>query len=258
METVAQISHITKSFTVGIQDVLILKDISFTLKKGDFTIIFGPSGCGKSTLLHTLLGLEPPTTGTIDVFGTRLYGGLSEDDMSEFRKKTIGMVYQQPNWILSLSVLENVEFPLLLAGGEDTNGMSRATTLLDSLQMLKWAHYLPTELSSGQQQKIALARALITDPPLIIADEPTGNLDFTSGQELMQILSSINKEGKTIVMVTHDLEYTKYAKNIIERFDGKIVRIYDEHSKHELFKRNELKRGETQDFKADAQKEKTQ
>ena len=241
-QTVIDVQHLSKSFSVGAQQVEVLRDISFAVNKGDFTVIFGPSGCGKSTLLHTLLGLEVPTKGEINVLGTHLYNSLSEDAMSDFRKKAIGMVYQQPNWISALRVLENVEFPLLLLGDGSSDGVARAANLLDKLQMTEWANYFPTELSSGQQQKVALARALITNPELIIADEPTGNLDFASGQELMELLSGVNKEGKTIIMVTHDLEYTKYAKQIIEMFDGRIVKISNQKGNWKLPRDKGLKR----------------
>ena len=227
MDKIIEVTHLSKSFSVAMQEVEVLKDISFTVNKGDFTVIFGPSGCGKSTLLHALLGLEAPTKGEVNVMGTPLYKGLSEDATSGFRKKAIGMVYQQPNWIASLNVLENVEFPLLLLG-QGLTGQEKAMAMLNKLQMSDWAKYFPSELSSGQQQKVAIARALITNPEIIIADEPTGNLDFASGQELMELLSGINKEGKTIIMVTHDLEYTKFAKHIIEMFDGKIEHVYSQ------------------------------
>ena len=238
-----EITHLRKSFSVGIQEVPVLKDISFTIARGDFTVIFGPSGCGKSTLLHSLLGLETPTSGDVSVFGTPLYHSLTEDQMSDFRKKHIGVVYQSPNWISALTVLENVEIPLLLLGQDSSDGLSKATGLLDSLQMANWANYLPTELSSGQQQKVALARSLITNPDLIVADEPTGNLDFASGRELMELLAKINGQGKTIIMVTHDLEFTAYAKTVIEMLDGKIVRTYQGKERKMLLTRPRMKRG---------------
>ena len=238
-----EITHLRKSFSVGIQEVPVLKDISFTIARGDFTVIFGPSGCGKSTLLHSLLGLETPTSGDVSVFGTPLYHSLTEDQMSDFRKKHIGVVYQSPNWISALTVLENVEIPLLLLGQDSSDGLSKATGLLNSLQMANWANYLPTELSSGQQQKVALARSLITNPDLIVADEPTGNLDFASGRELMELLAKINGQGKTIIMVTHDLEFTAYAKTVIEMLDGKIVRTYQGKERKMLLARPRMKRG---------------
>jgi len=244
MNPVIKVQNVNKSFRVGSQDVQILKDISFEIKQGDFSIIFGPSGCGKSTLLYALLGLECPTTGLVTLLDTNLYALASEDDRSEFRKNHIGMVYQQPNWIKSLTVLENIAFPLLLKGEETLQARTKAQELLKTIQMESWGDYLPSELSSGQQQRIALIRSLVTNPELIIADEPTGNLDFESGQALMQLLQKLNTdEKKTIVMVTHDLEYLKYAKTAIKMFNGEVVGIYTEENKSELMSHVRSKRG---------------
>jgi len=244
MNPVIKVQNVNKSFRVGSQDVQILKNISFEIEQGDFSIIFGPSGCGKSTLLYALLGLEGPTTGLITLLDTNFYELVSEDDRSEFRKNHIGMVYQQPNWIKSLTVVENIAFPLLLKGEETLQARTKAQELLKTIQMETWGDYLPSELSSGQQQRIALIRALITNPELIIADEPTGNLDFESGQELMQLLQKLNTdEKKTIVMVTHDLEYLKYAKTAIKMFNGEVVGIYTEENKSELMSHVRSKRG---------------
>lgn len=189
-------------------------------------VIFGPSGCGKSTLLHVLLGLEPPTKGKVIFFGKDLYAGTSEDDRAQFRKEHIGTVYQQANWIKSLSVLENVAFPLMLVGENKLTSLERAFESLRLLKMDHWADYSPSELSGGQQQRAALARAMITQPDVIFADEPTGNLDFESGQNLMQLLRELNNIGKTIVMVTHDMEYIKYAKSAVNLRDGRLEHVY--------------------------------
>lgn len=243
---VINVQNLTKTFRVGTQDVHILKNINFTISKGDFLIIFGPSGCGKSTLLHGLLGLEEPTSGTIELLGNNLYSWPAEDQRSEFRKNHIGMVYQQPNWVKSLTVVENIAFPLLLRGEQREIAHQKALELLATVTMQDWADYLPSELSSGQQQRIALTRALITDPEIIIADEPTGNLDFESGQELMSLLRSLNeKQGKTVVMVTHDLEYLKFAKSAIKMFNGEIEGQYNEKDKSNLIKEVKSKRGAT-------------
>lgn len=246
-DIVISVQNVSKSFLVGAQDVQIIKNISFEIKSGDFLIIFGPSGCGKSTLLHGLLGLEEPTTGIVQLLEKDIYLGTSEDDRSELRKDHIGMVYQQPNWIKALTVIENITFPLLLKGEEQLSAKSKAQELLKTVQMEQWAEYIPTELSSGQQQRIALARALVTNPEIIIADEPTGNLDYESGQDLMQLLQALNKEsGKTVVMVTHDLEYLKFAKTAIRMFNGEVEGIYSEKDKVKLMREVKSKRGLTQ------------
>lgn len=248
---IIHIANVSKSFHVATQDVPVLKNISLDVATGDFLVIFGPSGCGKSTLLHTILGLEIPTSGTVTFLGKNLYAGSSdirvnEDNRAEFRKQHIGMVYQQPNWIKSLNVLKNVALPLSLLGIRSVERVERARTMLKAVDMLNWADYTPTELSSGQQQKIALARALVTNPEIIIADEPTGNLDFESGEELMTILSKLNKEqGKTIVMVTHDLEYLQFARTSVRMFNGGVIETYQEHEKKKLLQDINLKRWKT-------------
>jgi ABC-type lipoprotein export system ATPase subunit len=226
-EPLLTIDGITKTFHVGTQDVQVLKGISFTIEKGDFMVIFGPSGCGKSTLLHQLLGLEEPTTGSVTILGKNIYNGWLEDDRSEFRKEHIGMVYQQPNWIKSLTVAENVSFPLLLLGTEKAQAQTLALEELKVVNMQDWAGYLPGELSSGQQQKVSLARAMITNPEIIVADEPTGNLDFESGEELMKLLVPLTQNGKTVIMVTHDLEYLKYATRALKMFDGLVTEHFE-------------------------------
>ncbi|MDZ7586442.1 MAG: ABC transporter ATP-binding protein, partial [Patescibacteria group bacterium] len=220
------------------------KDISLEVKSSEFCVIFGPSGCGKSTLLHTILGLEAPSKGTCIFLSKNLYDGMDEDQRSDFRKNHVGMVYQQPNWIKSLTVLENMAFPLILMGKPKAEYLEKAEEILKAVAMSDWVSYAPTELSSGQQQKIALARALVTSPEVIIADEPTGNLDFESGQELMQLLVKLNKEQeKTILMVTHDLEYLKFAKTVVRMFNGTIVEEYDEKNKEKLMQEIKGKRG---------------
>lgn len=243
-EYLFQVQQVSKSFHVATADVPVLKNISFDVKAEDFLVIFGPSGCGKSTLLHTMLGLEEPTVGKVLFLGKNLYNGVTEDERSDFRKQHAGMVYQQPNWIRSLTVSENVAFPLQLLGEDKTVALEKAKQALGMVEMLDWASYIPTELSSGQQQRVALARALVTNPEVIIADEPTGNLDYESGQELMQLLTSLNKKArKTVVMVTHDLEYLRFAKTAVRMFNGQIVGVYGENDQEKLMSEIRGKRG---------------
>lgn len=203
-EAVIQIDGVVKAFDIRLQTILVLKDIRFSISREDFLVIFGPSGCGKSTLLHVLLGLEPPTKGKVIFFGKDLYAGTSEDDRAQFRKEHIGTVYQQANWIKSLSVLENVAFPLMLVGENKLTSLERAFESLRLLKMDHWADYSPSELSGGQQQRAALARAMITQPDVIFADGI----------------------GKTIVMVTHDMEYIKYVKSAVNLRDGRLEHVY--------------------------------
>jgi len=241
MKTVIDIRGITKMFRVKTQDVQVLKKINLEINEGAFSIIFGPSGCGKSTLLHIILGLEPPTTGTVHFFDFNFYA-YTEDQRSEFRKNNVGMVYQQPNWIKSLTVLENVAFASSLLGFDKPKAKERAREVLKMVGMVGWADYLPTELSSGQQQKVSLARALVTDPKVIIADEPTGNLDYQSGVELMTLFKNLESQGKTIIMVTHNVENVDFATSVIQMFDGEVIKVIDmSHEKLDLVKRNLIK-----------------
>ncbi len=225
-EEIIRAEGVIKAFDIGTQMVLVLKGITFTVTRGDFVVLFGSSGCGKSTLLHILLGLEPPTKGAITFLGEDMYAGRSEDDRAQFRKHHIGMVYQQSNWVKSLSVLENVAFPLMLLGEDKTKSLEKAYETLKLMKMENWAHYHPMELSGGQQQRVSVARAIITDPEVLVADEPTGNLDYEAGQNLMYLLNDLNNMGKTIIMVTHDLEYIRYSKTALNMRDGRIEGVY--------------------------------
>lgn len=244
-EPIIKINNIIKNFNVGVQSIQILRGITFEVYKGDFLIVFGPSGCGKSTLLHTILGLEPPSEGSIEFLGENLYLNKNEDARSIFRKLHIGMVYQQANWIRALNVVENVAFPLILMGVSRSEALSRSVAILKNVGMESKAGYTPTELSSGQQQRVSLARALINDPKVIVADEPTGNLDFSSGQEVMELLVALCKQWqKTIIMVTHDLEYLKYSTRIVKMFDGTVVGVFDESDKEKIIASIQTKRGQ--------------
>ncbi len=232
---VIEVSGVQKSFPVGQQMIQVLFDVGYSVDQGEFAIIFGPSGSGKSTLLHTILGLEKPDSGTVTMLGKNVYSSMNEDERSAYRKEHVGMVYQQANWIKSVDVLTNVALPLLLLGEEKEVREKKAMQTLEMLKMQNWAHHHPSELSSGQQQKVSIARALITDPEIIIADEPTGNLDFESGRELMELLQNLSKTlNKTVVMVTHDLGYLKYADTAAKVIDGKIVKNI---SKDELMRK---------------------
>lgn len=241
---IIEAKNITKSFLVGQQTIPVLKGITATVNMGDFTVIVGPSGCGKSTLLHVILGLEKPTSGEIIFLGENIYQDTNEDYRSDFRKKHIGMVYQQPNWVKSMTVVENVAFPMLLLGLDKESAVNHALELLGQLKMQEWAYYMPSELSGGQQQRVSMARALANNPEIIIADEPTGNLDFQTGQEVMQLLDELNKNhNKTIIMVTHDLEYLKYARSAIQIFDGVIKSLMGPKEIQDFLSTTKQKRG---------------
>lgn len=241
---IVEVKNVTKHFVVGNQDIQVLKGITCTIDMGDFTIILGPSGCGKSTLLHIILGLEGPSSGEVIFLGENIYANTDEDYRSNFRKKHIGMIYQQPNWIKSMNVVENVAFPLMLLGMDKQVALERAFEYLKKVQLAEWANYMPTELSSGQQQRIALARGLSNNPEIIIADEPTGNLDFKSGQDMMQLLKDLNTiDHKTVIMVTHDLEYLRFASKAIRMLDGNVINTYDSSTIEGLLQEIHTKRG---------------
>lgn len=222
---VIEVKNVNKSFDVGKGTVDVLKDINLEIFAGEFVVIFGPSGCGKSTLLNSLVGLENPTSGKVIVRNQDIYA-LTSDDRSVFRRKKFGIVYQASNWIKSLNVVENVAFPLILSGVAEKKAVKRARNLLNLFRLEEFEKNIPTELSGGQQQRVTVARALITNPWILVADEPTGNLDTTSANDLMYAFQFLNNESKrTIIMVTHNPDYEKYATRIIKMEDGKVTAV---------------------------------
>jgi ABC-type lipoprotein export system ATPase subunit/ABC-type antimicrobial peptide transport system permease subunit len=233
---IIQLKNVTKDFQVKIQEIKVLRGITLDILQGEFVVILGPSGSGKSTILNLILGLEPPTTGEVIFKGIPIHNQTT-DFIAEIRKREVGMVHQQANWIRSLNVIENVGFPLTLRNMPKHKIMNKAREKLDIFGMGGWANFMPSELSSGQQQKVGLSRALVTDPEIIVADEPTGNLDFKSGRKLVELLSGLTKDGKTVIMVTHDLEYIEFADRIIRILDGKVFEeINNKNGKHDIDK----------------------
>lgn len=216
--------NLSKTFDLGRRQVQALKNVSLEIKKEDFVIVFGPSGCGKSTLLHIMAGTEDPTTGKVCVDDKDIYK-MSEDDRGLFRSKKMGIIYQMPYWIKSLNVAENVAMPLIIEGIAKKKALSKAHSLLVDLNIDKLAKQNPAELSGGEQQKAGFARALVSDPAIIIADEPTGNLDSTSSDEIMSLFSTLNlKMKKTILLVTHNQAYWDLGTRRIEMKDGIIFK----------------------------------
>jgi len=223
MEKIIKIQGIKKGFQVGERIIPILHGIDFEIDKGDFTLLIGPSGCGKSTLLHIINGLEPPTEGKIIIDDFDIWN-YSKDWRADFRNKNIGFIPQQPFWIKSLSVLENIVIPAVISGKTFHESLPKAAEMIELVGMKEWSDHRPYDLSGGQQQRIALARALLLDPHIVIADEPTGNLDQKAGGELMDLLSNINKKfAITILMVTHNRDQYKYGSRIISLIDGKVI-----------------------------------
>lgn len=222
---VLEAKDVRKSFIIGDNTIEIIKGVNVTINKGEFIILFGPSGCGKSTLLNMFFGLEAPTTGSISFLGYDIYS-VDEDTRTQIRKEGLSLIYQQQNWIKSLDVIDNVAFPLALRGVPLTERLDRAFESLRKVGMAKSAYQKPGELSSGQQQKVSFARALVSKPEVLVADEPTGNLDSKSGDELMAMFKEYNLEGNTLIMVTHDLKYLDYATRAINMLDGVVVGEY--------------------------------
>ncbi len=199
-----------------------LNEVSLEIKQGEFVAIMGPSGCGKSTLLNILGTLDTPTSGTYLFFDKEI-NKMSESQLTAFRKGNIGFVFQNFNLIDELTVYENVELPLVYLGGKTADRKKKVMEVLERMRIAHRAGHLPQQLSGGQQQRVAIARAVVTDCPLILADEPTGNLDSTNGVEVMELLSELNRQGTTIVIVTHSQRDATYAHRIIHLLDGKIV-----------------------------------
>jgi putative ABC transport system ATP-binding protein len=222
-QPIIEMEHVNKYFRVGKTMVHILHDVNTKIYPQEFIVILGPSGSGKSTMMNTILGLESPSTGKVVVKNESLVN-KKMNQLAKFRYHHLGVVFQRPEWIRSLTVIQNVAFPLAIAGMPKSKRMPMALNRLKQLGMDDHANYFPTELSGGQQQKVTIARALINDPEIIIADEPTGNLDTTSADNVMELLKTLNeKHKKTILMVTHNIDYVRYASRTIYIRDGRIV-----------------------------------
>jgi putative ABC transport system ATP-binding protein len=201
----------------------VLKGINLEIKKGDFVAILGPSGSGKSTLMNQVGILDTPSKGEVYLNGKAI-SKLEESDLAQIRGRTIGFVFQQFNLIPTLTALENVTLPTIFQDMPEEKRIARGTELLTNVGLGDRLHHKPTELSGGQQQRVAISRALVNDPDIILADEPTGNLDSESGRQVMNMLHDLNKkEGKTIILVTHDIHLVKEAQKIIMIKDGVIV-----------------------------------
>lgn len=199
-----------------------LKNINLTIDKGDFTAIVGPSGSGKSTLMNILGLLDKPSTGTY-ILDDQDVSRLGENTLAQLRNKKIGFVFQQFNLLPRTSALDNVALPLIYSRMEKLEREGKAKTALEKVGLVDKLRSRPNQLSGGEQQRVAIARALVTDPEIILADEPTGNLDSKTGEEILKILQKFNKTGKTIILITHDFEIAKHAKKVIRLKDGEIV-----------------------------------
>ena len=217
-----KIENIKKVFRTEDVETWALREVSLEVKAGEFVAIMGPSGCGKSTLLNILGLLSSPSEGTYMLDGKDV-STLSESDRIKLRKGALGFVFQSFNLIDELNVSENIELPLLYMGVSAKERKEAVKAVIDRVAMGHRAKHFPAQLSGGQQQRVAIARAVISNPHLIVADEPTGNLDSKNGREVMELLKELHREGTTIVMVTHSQRDASYADRIINLFDGQIV-----------------------------------
>jgi putative ABC transport system ATP-binding protein len=215
------IKEVYKIYKLGDNELIVLSNINLTINTGDFVIILGPSGSGKSTLLNIVGCLDNPSKGTVYLKGNDITK-LSESSLARLRGRTIGFIFQEYNLIPSLNALKNVMLPLEFQNISKSEAKIEAERVLCLVDLKDRLYHLPRELSGGQQQRIAIARALSGSPEIILADEPTGNLDSKNGAFIMGFLKDLNKKGKTIIMVTHDLNLVKYGSKIIHRIDGKI------------------------------------
>lgn len=217
-----KVTELSKIFRTEEIETTALNGVSFEIKRGEFVAIMGPSGCGKSTLLNILGLLDNPSGGSYELMGQEV-AQLKERDRTKFRKGNIGFVFQSFNLIDELNVFENVELPLKYLNMSASERKQRVTAMLKRMNISHRAQHFPQQLSGGQQQRVAIARAVISNPNLVLADEPTGNLDSKNGKEVMDLLTELNSEGTTIVMVTHSQKDASVAQRTINLFDGRIV-----------------------------------
>lgn len=217
-----KISALEKYYRTEEVETVALNKLSFEVKEGEFVAVMGPSGCGKSTLLN-IIGLLDDADGGSFVFNGTEVSGFNERQRAELRKRNIGFVFQSFNLIDELTVFENVELPLIYCKVPTGERKKRVEEVLDKMQIMHRRNHFPQQLSGGQQQRVAVARAVVNNPKLILADEPTGNLDSSNGNEVMQLLTDLNEQGTTIVMVTHSDHDARYSHRIIRMLDGQAV-----------------------------------
>lgn len=228
MNKLIQTNNLTRVFRTDEVETTSLSNIQLEIEQGSFTAIMGPSGCGKSTLLNILGMLDAPTAGSYMFGGTEI-ASLSEKNRSMFRKKNIGFIFQSFNLIDELTIHENIELPLIYRNIQASERKKRVQEVMERLQISHRSKHFPQQLSGGQQQRAAVCRAIVTNPLLILADEPTGNLDSKNGEEVMSLLVELNKTGTTIIMVTHSNDHARYASDIFYMMDGQIISKSNSH-----------------------------
>ncbi len=222
--SVIKLSNISKIYGLGDATTIAVDDVDLSINKGEFVAIMGPSGSGKSTLMNIIGLLDTPSYGNYELDSNPV-SGLSSNTRAKIRRDKIGFVFQSFNLLPRMRVIENVALPLLYSGVDHVEGLEKASAVLESLDMQNREYYHLNQLSGGQLQRVAIARALVNDPSIVLADEPTGNLDSKNGEIIMELLKKLNEKGNTIIMVTHDIKLTKYAGRIINMNDGKVAGI---------------------------------
>jgi len=220
-EYVIDIDSLTKIYQTGKTDFKALNTVTLKIRKGDFVAIMGPSGSGKSTLMNIIGCLDRPTSGTVIIDGENI-STVSDNELAEIRGRKIGFIFQKFNLIPTMTALKNIALPMVFLGGTKADRDQRAAELLGKVGLTNWATHRPSELSGGQQQRIAIARALSNNPSIILADEPTGNLDTKTGEQILELLVALNKEGKTILLVTHAIALKRFANRVINMLDGEV------------------------------------
>jgi len=219
---ILELQNVGKAYQIDSQKLEVLRGINLEIKKGEFIAIMGPSGSGKSTLMNIIGCLDTPTSGKV-IFENRDVSQLSEADLAQIRNKKVGFVFQTFNLIPRTTALANVELPLIYKGLPEGERKTLAKKVLEQFGLGSRISHFPSQLSGGEQQRVAIARALVTQPIIILADEPTGNVDSKTGEEIIKIFQDLNKVGNTIILVTHDKDIASHAKKIIKLYDGEIV-----------------------------------
>lgn len=233
MNKVIEVKNLYKLYRVGDSVVRALNGVDFEIYQGEFCAIVGTSGSGKSTLLNMLAGLEKPTKGEV-IIAKQHMESLNEDGLVKFRRENVGFIFQSFHLIGTMNALENVALPLSFRGESKSSRLKKADSMLDLVNLSKHKEHMPNQMSGGQQQRVGVARALVVDPSIIFADEPTGNLDSRTSEEVMRLMQQVvRKQKKTLVMVTHDNHLATYADRVFHIMDGKIVKIDENRKKRE-------------------------
>jgi putative ABC transport system ATP-binding protein len=222
MNPVIELRNVSKTYLMGDSEIKALDGVSVTVKRGDFIVLIGPSGSGKSTMMNMIGALDLATYGEIYLDGQDIEH-LEESELAQIRGSRIGFVFQTFNLIPTLTAIENIALPMIFHGVPKEERMTRAESIIQSVKLDHRKNHFPNELSGGERQRVAIGRALANEPEVILADEPTGNLDSKTGSEIMELFKQLNKKGKTIILVTHDLKLIKYAKRVLEITDGRII-----------------------------------